>query len=342
VTQSFVQYGFGAAGREIVRQALEKGLRLAGVVDRGADLQGRDAGEVLGMARLGVAIGSEARACLRAARPDIVLHATAFDPPAMLEQLALVAEAAVDVVSLAGLSYPWRRYPELSQRLDDLARGAGITVLGTGYVPGFLTDVVPLVLSGGLHRIRRLRVLRVSDFSPWGASVLQRYGFGLSEAAFQERLGRNELKLFATLWQSLDMLASALGWDLPESGEEKAGVVSARRRGNGSLTVEPGQIGGFRHRIFARREGGPEITLEAQGYLGPEGEAERPRLAIEFDGEPSGRLELSGEAAEARGSLLASAARVVNAVPTAIAAPAGLLTLAQVPPTPAYRAELGS
>jgi 4-hydroxy-tetrahydrodipicolinate reductase len=340
VTFSFVQYGFGAAGREIVRQALNKNLRLLGVVDRNPALVGRDAGEVVGLDRTGIAVESDAGACLARTSPDVVLHATSFDPSAIVEQLALVAAAGCDAVSLAGVSHPWQRHPEMAARLDGVARKSGVTLLGTGYVPGFLTDVLPIVVSGAVDRIRTLRVLRVSDFSPWGRSVLERYGFGLAASEFDARLRLGRLKLFATLWQSLDMLMAALDWPLPETGEEKDGIVSRRRRSNGELGVEPGQIGGFRHRIFARSPGGPSIELEARGFLEPVGDEERPRLVIDIDGEPSGRVELSGELATARGSLLASAARVVNAAPGVIAAPPGLLTLAQVPPMPVYRGAL--
>jgi len=342
VGPSVVVYGFGSAGKEIARQALAKGLALAGVVDRSPALAGRDAGEALGLARLGVPVEGDARACLERARPDVVLHATAFDPPAIVEQLALVAACGSDAVSLAGISYPWRRYPDLARQLDASARAAGVTFLGTGYVPGFLTDALPLVASGAVHAIRRLRVLRVSDFSPWGPSVLQRYGFGLAEADFQARLQAGDLKLFATLWQSLDMLGATLGWDFATTGEEKAGSVSRRQRATAGLLVAPGEIGGFAHRIFGRTEGGLAIELEAQGFIEPAGDEEHPRLVIEIDGDPSGRIEMSGEMAAARGSFLASAARVVNAIPGVIAAPPGLLTLAQVPAPVAYRSGLAS
>jgi DNA-binding LacI/PurR family transcriptional regulator len=45
----------------------------------------------------------------------------------MMQQLALVAASGADAVSLAGLSHPWRRYPDLAQSLDGVAREAGVS-----------------------------------------------------------------------------------------------------------------------------------------------------------------------------------------------------------------------
>jgi 4-hydroxy-tetrahydrodipicolinate reductase len=99
----------GAAGRmgsRIVACLGDAGLRLAGALEAaGHPALGRDAGEVAGVARLGVAITSDAGAVLL--RDRILVEFTA--PEATLEHLRLaVTTGARAVVGTTGLSGPQR------------------------------------------------------------------------------------------------------------------------------------------------------------------------------------------------------------------------------------------
>lgn len=338
MTITFVQFGMGAAGREIVRQAHDKGLQLVGAIDVDHDLLGKDAGLLAGTGKpIGIPVEANADRCLAQAQPEIVLHATAFDPASMVEQLGLVARAGIDVVSLAGISFPWRRHRVMANQLDEEARRAGVTLVGTGHVPGFLTDILPIVLTGGSHKVERIRIIRTSDFSLWGPSVLRRYGFGSSPEAFGERLATGSLTLFANLWQSFDMICAALDWEPSEIGEERQPFVSDRQRAGEHLMVQSGEIGGFRHRIFGRCDQ-LELDIEVRGFIEPQGDDERSALSVRIHGEPKSEFILSGELTQARGSLLSSAARVVNAIPHALDAPAGLVSLADLPHMAAFLA----
>lgn len=333
-----VQYGMGVTGREIVRQLADKGLSVVGVIDTDTGLCGRDVGEVAGLAApLGIPIRGDAAACLAETGPDVVLHATAFDLPGMLAQLTTIAEAGANAISLTGINYPWRRYPDFALALDEIAKTCGVTFLGTGNIPGFLTDVLPIAVTGGCHRITAIELTRVSDFTPWGQSVFARYGLGASPDEFRRGIEAGEIHLFSNLWQSLDMITAALGWELPESEEEREPYTSDRPRRGTEVEIASGQVGGFRHCISESHPDGRCVGLEVRGFVDPKGEEESPMLNLRIVGEPGAEVIFRGEIVAAKGSLLTSCARLINAIPFVSAAPAGLVGLNDLPAMAAFR-----
>src|SRR5438105_6385550 len=155
-----VHYGLGPIGAGTLRLVAGRpGLRVVGAVDVDPDKVGRDAGEVAGVGRtLGVTVSSDAQRTLSEARPDVVVHCTgSFLPDVMPQLRGIVAARAAVVSTCEELAYPWLRQPDLAREIDDLARTMGVAVLGTGVNPGFVMDLLPLVLSAVTDRVRALR-----------------------------------------------------------------------------------------------------------------------------------------------------------------------------------------
>jgi len=54
-------------------------------------------------------------------------------------QIEVAVNHGVNITSTTEeLLYPYRRWPELSKKIDELAKKNGVTVLGTGVNPGFV------------------------------------------------------------------------------------------------------------------------------------------------------------------------------------------------------------
>src|SRR5690606_24328931 len=184
-----LQFGVGAVGRETIRQLAMRGIELVGAVDLDPALAGQDAGLVAGLGkRLGIAIESDLEDCLKRTQPQVVLHATGFVAKKMLEDFTLMARHQVHVVSISGIAYIWKRHPELAAALHDVALQHKVAFVGAGMIPGFLSDVLPLVLSGACHEIRSIAIRRCADYSPWGPDVMTRYGFGLQKETFERQV----------------------------------------------------------------------------------------------------------------------------------------------------------
>src|SRR5690606_21540779 len=108
-----LQFGVGAVGRETIRQLAMRGIELVGAVDENPALTGLDAGRVAGLDReLGVRIEQGLERCLQETQPDVVLHATGFVPELVLRDFSLMARQQAHVVSISGIAYIWKRYPE--------------------------------------------------------------------------------------------------------------------------------------------------------------------------------------------------------------------------------------
>src|SRR5207248_6674158 len=65
-------------------------------------------------------------------------------------------------------------------RLDDHARHADVTLLGTGVNPGFVMDRLPLQLAGACVSVSRVRVDRIVDAAKRRGPFWQKVGVGAS------------------------------------------------------------------------------------------------------------------------------------------------------------------
>lgn len=331
-------YGLGAVGTELVRQLLDKKLSIVGVIVRDPALEGRSLAEVTGLTGAGnVNVTTDAAGCLNQARPDVVLHATSFDAEDTLRQLETIARSKANAVSVVGITHLWRRRPDLANALDSVARSHGTSILSGGLVPGFLSEALPIAIAGGCHLVTEIEISRVTDLSPWGPGSLGPFGFGESREDFHRRVADGELGLFAELWQSIDLIAAALGWELPESGEEKECHVTDRLRRGAKMEVSEGRVHGIEHRMWSRHSDGRRISVDFKAFIDPQEEAEMPRTHIRVRGEPGIEVAFGGDLLSARGALLTTCARMVNAIPHVIQGPPGLLSLADIPLMAPYR-----
>jgi 4-hydroxy-tetrahydrodipicolinate reductase len=75
---------------------------------------------------------------------DVVVHSTGSYLTDVRDQLLRCLAANHNVVSSCEeLSYPLRKYPELSRELDEAAKQNKVTLHGTGVNPGFVMDKLP-------------------------------------------------------------------------------------------------------------------------------------------------------------------------------------------------------
>src|SRR5690606_5911845 len=214
-----LQLGFGAVGRENIRQLLKAGYQLAAIVDLPEVLESIDLQELGFSAQPLPLLASDLAACLLSVRPDVVLQATAYDSKEILQAIHAAAAAGADLISINGMIDADTLEPELHEKIDTIAREAGIRVLGVGAIPGFFSDLLPLVLTGGCSEVEAIRFRRRSDYSKWGPAVARRYGFGLSPEEFDAATKSGSITLFKSLWQSAFFIARELRW--PVVGEHE-------------------------------------------------------------------------------------------------------------------------
>jgi 4-hydroxy-tetrahydrodipicolinate reductase len=322
--------GTGHMGAGIIRAILETSrLELVGVWARRPERAGLDVGHAIGLGRaLGLRIGSELAGVVAETQPDVAIHATCSRLSDAVPELDRLLEAGVSVVSIAEeLAWPAAVSPEEAARLDALARARGAALLGTGVNPGFVLDLLPVVLSGVCTRVERIAATRVNDLSPYGPTVLSSQGVGLTPEAFRRGVESGKVRGHFGFPQSVGMIASALGWEIEAIEERREPIVSTVERETPCMRILPGQVAGCHHSAVARVGGCVAITLDHPQQIRPELEGVATGDTIEIHGTPGVRLagspEIPGGAA--------TVALAVNAVPRVLAASAGLHSMVDLP-----------
>jgi 2,4-diaminopentanoate dehydrogenase len=192
-----VHYGLGAIGSSIAHlTSAQRGLQVVGGIDHDPAKVGRDLGEVIGLAHpLDIVIADDADMVLEQARPDVVILATTSLFHEVYPQILACIRARANVISTCEeLIYPYAKSPAPSAEINRLALLSGVTVLGVGVNPGYIMDLLPLILTAPCVDIRRISVTRVVDATNRRAGLQQRIGAGLSHDEFHDHVARGAVR----------------------------------------------------------------------------------------------------------------------------------------------------
>jgi hypothetical protein len=254
---------------------------------------------------------------------DVVMHTTSSSLPKVMEQFTACLEAESCVVSTCEeLSYPYRTYPELSAKLDGVAKDWGVAIVGTGVNPGFVMDKLIVTLSAVSQRIEHASAIRIVDASTRRLPLQKKIGVGISVDEFRAKVKEGIIK-HVGLPESVAMVADSLGLAVDKIVETIEPQVASERVRTEYLTIEPGQATGV-HQIARGLGNGKELVyLELQMYVG----AKEPIDTITLTGYPNIALVIPGGT---HGDI-ATASVAVNTVPVILDAPAGLRTARDLP-----------
>jgi len=320
-----VQFGCGPIGCSVIRYARNRpDIEVVGAIDIDAGLVGRDLGEVAGIDdKLGVLISAEADAILSQTKPDVVFLTTSSSLRVVYAEVVKCIEAGANVISTCEeLAYPYRKEPQISADIDKKARDKGVTVLATGVNPGFVMDAWPLFMTGVCQQVKQIKAVRVQDASPRRGPFQKKIGAGRTLEEFNKLVASGTLK-HVGLPESIAMIASGLGWELDEITESIEPVVAISRVKTDFVTVEPEQAAGVRQVGRGIRARDELITLEFEAYVG----APESYDAVYITGTPNLEVVIKGGTP----GDVATAAITVNCVHRVMGAPAGLLTMKDLP-----------
>ncbi len=320
-----VHYGLGPIGAGIARvAAARENLEIVGAIDVDPAKVGKDIGDVIGLGRqLGIAVSADAPAVLRSSRPDVVIHATGSHLPDVAPQLRQAIEAGAHVVSTCEeLSFPFAANASLAAELDRIAGEHRIAVLGTGVNPGFAMDTLPLALTAVSQRVDAVHVRRRQDAAQRRLPLQRKIGAGLTVAEFEARVRDGSVR-HVGLPESVYALAHGLGWTVDRLDDQIEPVIATKETRSADIVVAPGQVLGVRQVTKGIVGGRSAITLELEMYLG----AEDPHDHVVVEGVP--RIDVLVN--EGTHGDLATAAILVNAIPSLLRARPGLRIMEELP-----------
>lgn len=322
-----VQYGVGPIGAAIVRLMREKqSLEIIGAIDKDPDKAGRDLGEVVGATDTpwDVAVSASAGEMLDL-HPDVIVHTTSSHLPSVTTQLMECIAAGACVVSTCEeLAYPFRKYPDISKKLDDEAREWGVALVGTGVNPGFVMDKLVLTLAAVSQRVDSARAIRIVDASQRRLPLQKKIGAGMTVEDFKAQVKAGVIKHHG-LPESVAMVADGLGIKIEDITETIEPVVAKQTVKTEFLEVQPGQAAGVHQIARGYGQGHEKVYMELQMYVG----AVESSDTVELAGNPNIRMTIPGGT---HGDV-ATAAVAVNCIPLILDAPAGLRTSRDLPMT---------
>ena len=342
-----IQWGTGSVGRLAMREVLKNPeFQLAGVKVYGDAKVGRDAGELCGLPPVGVIASKEPAV----GKGDTILYCPIV---ADYDEIARLLRAGANVVTTASNVYPQFYGPGVYDKINDAGIAGGATFHGSGVNPAFMSEVLPLTLSGLVHRATKIKVQEVSDVNHYASTapeiMLDHVGFGKSpeEAMNADAFLKGMTAYFS---ESIQMIVDHLGVKLDRI-EEKHEVATSKVRvtlDNGR-TIEPGTVGCRLFRWIAIVGGKPRIELstfwKVTADLEPQWNVSTSKLVewtVSIEGTPSVRCTVATCASfdpdspdylkgAEEAAIVATATHAVNAIPAIHAAAPGVKTFLDLP-----------
>jgi 2,4-diaminopentanoate dehydrogenase len=338
VTRVVVCYT-GGVGSQVVRLlAADPAFQVAGVLVHHPEKEGRDVGELVGIEPAGVAATRDVDALVELRADCMLWHGLSWEPRVVARFLA----AGTNVYSgMGGWYLPGE--PEHELLAAACAKGSSTLVAG-GNIPGLISDVLPLFVSGYAGQVRRIRAWQ-SNYVPHYPSAMQlQLGLGIGTEPDPAAQNPSEVDQ-AWLWgirQSAHLVGAGLGvpvTDVRLTSKEYAATPEDMELSPSGLKVGKGTAAGVRWTYTAYSGDLPffELVNEQTVRLGlGEGwrsSASEPNWRVELTGVPNIRcvVDLPDDGDGVAPVSALNAARAVNFVPRLVAAPPGCLTLLDMP-----------
>ena len=344
--------GIGAIAIRAIQQRPD--LELVGVWVHSEDKVGRDAGVLAGGEAIGVAATNDADALI-ALEPDCVVYAASGperDAGHIPDYVTLLS-AGLNVVttSTTRLVNPRAYEPaEWRSQLEAAAKQGQATLYASGIEPGFAADYLPLVLATQSSRIEKIHCYEMGLYDDYGVPDIMSDALGFGRPMeYEPWIGFPGA--IAGEWQGqLRMVGDALGVEIDEVRETFDRAVTTRTLEVAMGTVEAGTVGALRMQAIGVVDGREAIVIEHVTRLAHDVAPDWPRgigdlsYRVVITGVPDIDCAFAatlrdphgagiGGMTSGAGAMVATAMRVLNAVPYVVAAEPGLVSSVDLPLT---------
>ncbi|CAM4210262.1 hypothetical protein MB901379_04012 [Mycobacterium basiliense] len=342
-----VQLGTGNVGIHSLRALITNpDFELTGVWVSSDAKAGKDAAELAGFAEAtGVQASTDLDAVLATGPRCAVYNAMADNRlPEALDDYRRVLAAGVNIVGSGPvfLQYPWQVLPEeLIKPLEDAAHEGNSSLYVSGIDPGFANDLLPLALAGTCQSIEQVRCMEIVDYATYDNAVVMFdvMGFGKPMDEIPMLLQPGVLSL---AWGSVvRQLAAGLGLSLDTVEETYVRKPAPEAFDIASGHIPTGSAAALRFEVLGLVDGAPAVVLEHVTRLREDLCPDWPQPAqpggsyrVEITGEPSYAMDLclgSRRGDHNHAGLVATAMRIVNAIPAVVAAGPGIRTTLELP-----------
>ncbi|MGV0812116.1 diacylglycerol kinase [Mycolicibacterium boenickei] len=339
--------GTGNVGQHALKQLIiNPDYELTGVWVSSAAKAGKDAAELAGLDVSTGILATDDLDAILAAKPDCAVYTALADNrlPEALEDYRRILAAGVNVVASSAvfLQYPWQVLPaELIEPIETAAEAGGASIFVNGIDPGFANDLLPLALAGTCQQIEQIRCMEIVDYATYNSAAVMFdvMGFGkpIDETPMLLQPG-----VLSLAWGSVvRQLAAGLGIELDEVVEEHTRIPAPEDFEIAAGHIPAGTTAALRFEVRGMKDGKAAVVLEHVTRLRddlcpdwPQPAQEGGSYRVVVTGEPSYTLDLrlsSPNGDHNHAGLVATAARVVNAIPAVVDAKPGIRTTLDLP-----------
>jgi hypothetical protein len=337
-----IQWATGGVGKAAIECVLNHPrLELVGCWVHSADKNGRDVGEILGTAPLGVAASSSADEIL-ALDADCVMYSPLIPND---EEVIAILRSGKNVVTPVGWVYPDLNVKR-HKAIADAALAGGVTLHGSGIHPGGITERFPLMLSSLSSAVTHVRAEEFSDIRTYNAPDVVRHIMGFGGTPEEAVQGPMASLLESGFKMSVRMIADHMGFRIdPDIRTIQDIAVATSTIDYDPFPITTGTVAARRFRWQALVDGEPVITAAVNWLMGEEnldpdwsfGERGE-RFEVEITGDPNVSLTFKGlqpdtiaEGLIRNPGIVVTANHCVNAIPDVCAAEPGIKTYLDLP-----------
>ena len=344
MTYRMIQWSTGNAGRWALRSAIQSpDLELVGLWVHSPEKVGVDAGTLAGLDPVGVAATNSIDDLL-ALDADAVCYTASGDlrPTEALDDICRILESGKNVVatSIVSLTHATPMNETMVEQLEAASAAGGTSVFFSGIDPGFAIDLLPAALLTAAHQVDTVRVREVLNYATYDQGEILFGIMGFGQALDAEVLLCLPGSLSYAWGGVIYTLADAMGLALDDVREITERVPMDRDIEIAAGTVKAGTMAALRFEVQGMVGGEPRVIVEHVTRLHDDAAPDWPaqigegqyETIIEGELNMKATLQLHARGGDHNdGGLLATAMKVLNAIPAVCAADPGLLSVLDLP-----------
>ena len=185
-----VQIGTGKMAKYTMRYVLEKGGEVVGAIDVDPTVIGKDIGEIIGSENLGVKVidFKDAENMLKETKPDVCVIETMSLLADLEQPLMLCAKLGINAITTCEEAFcSWNSNPNLTKKIDELAKQTGCTITGSGYQDIYWGQLITSIC-GSTQKITKIKGSSSYNVEDYGIALARAHGTGLTMQEFDEQV----------------------------------------------------------------------------------------------------------------------------------------------------------
>ncbi len=328
------QYGTGKMSVYTMRYVYEKDAEIVGAVDVNPAVIGKDIGEIMNTEKKGIIVSDakNAKTILQETKPDIAIVTTMSLLNDVEEPLMLCAELGINAITTCEEAFfPLNSNPNLTKKLDELAKKNNCTITGSGYQDIYWGQLITSI-TGSTQKITKIKGSSSYNVEDYGIALAKAHGAGLNMADFDKEIASadkisNEERqkvinageyLPSYMWNVNGWLAEKLGLTITSQTQKCVPQTHSEDIFSSTLdmTVKAGDATGMSAVVTSQTQEGITIESECIGKVYAPNEFDKNIWTVE--GEPTTTIVVEKPA-----TVELTCATIVNRLPDVINSEAG-------------------